>query len=362
MLLLTFAAVLSLSQADQVQPSLQLSGRSFIIRQNARVLRVSSDIVKVPRPERVVYRKNSSFAVWDSRGLTIRKAGKVRTTRLPDIALTPKLFTREEIVQTKKLIASGERTKEVSALSGSKRVGDDVFFLARWDTRGGKAWLEALVRVSLTSPGLESQLLGRFEGVSAANGKIADELFLAPSQLIVLAQKADRSWGIGSFDVSAHSFAFKPVSRNLLGDWRLNTSAILAEETTDYGSKTLARVDLSTGTRRVVAEFQGAASVLQPEKPLIVRFSISQGDFLRNLDTSSELRLPKSSLAKVVNNQLLIWPASEREKAALFEPVRWFRVASASPVDANGSEPASRSSRSRTRRRQSAPPESRRGQ
>ena len=108
------------------EPSLIHRGGFFIIRENGVREDVPLKKEAIPRPPSVIYRKDANYAVWDSRGLTIRKDGRVRNTRLPDIALTPKLFSRDEILQTKDLLQNKKRQKGADALSGSMRVGNGV--------------------------------------------------------------------------------------------------------------------------------------------------------------------------------------------------------------------------------------------
>jgi hypothetical protein len=337
-------------------PSLELRGRDFIIRENGKTSRISAEMSKVRHPDRAIYRKDASFAVWDSRGLTIRKDGKTRTTRLPDIALTPKLFSRDEILHTKDLIASGERSKNASALSGSRRMGDSVYFLVRWDDSAGKPWMEALVQVDLVSPGLDSKLLGRFDGLTLAKEQVDDRLFVLENNPASVTSRPDGTWGVSSVDTGNDSFSYKPAGQGLAVFWHLSPKTILAEEHTSYGSKTLARVDLATGTRRVVQEFRGQASVVSPEKPLVMRFSTPEGEFLRNIDAGSELKIKTTTGAKAAGGFIVIWPGNEPSKALMYEPERFNRVAGQSTGDRNTDEPASPPSRSHNRRGRHAQP------
>lgn len=315
--------------AQSQAPSVELHGKNFIIRQNSGSVQISSEPGTPKKLDKIVYRKDANFAVWDSRGLTIRKGSHVRTTRLPDIALTRKLFTRDEILHTKELIATGTRSKQAFGLSGSRRIGHIVYFLPRWQDKDGGAWLEALVSVDLTDSALEPKLLGKFEGLSIATHKLDDRLFVDNGLLAVVVRKPDNAWGIATFDSASANYDFKALGQDLAFYWPAGEGEIIAEERTDYGSKTLARIDLKSGSRHIVHEFRGTVLQVSPLDPIIMRFSTHEGEYLLNLDTGSELRIPKNAEAKAARGLVLVWMPDSPDQVKLFEPTRWIVVGKA---------------------------------
>lgn len=330
---------LALLTRQEQTATLELQGREFVIRQDGRVIHISTDpkLATASPSEgeatlsagRVVYRKDENFAVWDSRGLTIRKVGKVRSSKLIEISESPKVFARDEILRTKELIKRGQRRRGADGLSGSRRVGDTVYFLARWDESDGVAWLEALVSVDLSSSDLHWTLVGLFNGLSLASGPADQRLYLSPGKLSIFARKTDGSWGQASYDLAGKSFAFTPLGKDLLDYWRVDPKTLLAEEKSGYGSKNLVRISLDDGARRVIEEFRGDALLMQMGPPILMRFSTPEKEFLRNMDTGAELSIQKDSLAEAVGGNVLVWPLDHPERAELFSPDRWMRLAAA---------------------------------
>src|SRR5579862_5160176 len=178
--------------------TLALFEGSFVVRQGSEVTRVP---IKPPESKPllvVLYRRDKNFAVWDDRGLTLR-AGKVaHSYRLAEISVTPKLFSKQEIQKTIDLIHKGMRHKEADSLSGSRRLGKNVYFLARWTDHDKKPWLEALVQVDLSQRHPAPVLLGRFEGFTTADARISDKMFVANGHLCA-ATRRDHDWGIASY-------------------------------------------------------------------------------------------------------------------------------------------------------------------
>jgi len=299
--------------------------------------------IKNSPPTKVEYRKDDNYAVWDSRGLSIRKGAKSRSTKLPDIPLTPKLFSREEIIRNRELIASGLRSKLASGVSGSRRIGDVVYFLPRWDQRDGAAWLEALIKVDLTGDSVESNLLGKFEGVSLSNTLVGDRLFLRNNLLCAITRKPDGVWGLASFDPSSLQFQFKPMGRDLVEYCVSDNSCVIAEQATTYGSKLLLRVNFDTGLASPLHEFRGNASVLTASGPCVARISTVEGEYLLNLESGSALAIPRDAAARAVQQRVLVWLPNAPEQAKLYEPMRWNAIAQIATAQPPPAHPPSHS-------------------
>jgi hypothetical protein len=333
---------------------LRYSNGTFIIRDSGKSLQVPA-ISGRAQPSRVEYRKDENYAVWDSRGLTIRKGARTKTSRLADIALTPKLFSRDEIIGNRDLIAQGVRSKNADAISGSKRIGDKVYFLARWDDKYGEAWLEALVQVDFADNGLQAKLLGKFDGLTTSNHKADELLFSDPGNLRVMIRKVDKSWGIGAYELSSGKFSFKECGQNLLFTWRLEPQLALVEERTAYDSKILSRLDVDNGASRPLREFQGSASLISSEAPVILQLETPTGNLVQNLDTAAELPVSRSENVTPAGKSVIVWSKADPSKAALYDPIRWNRLATAVAA-ASSPTPADQASRSHTRPRQRAQP------
>lgn len=277
--------------------------------------------------DRVTYRKDDAFAVWDSRGLSIRHGSFVMTTRLPEVAVTPKLFTRDEILQTQAAITSHERRREASALSGSRRIADEAYFLLRWDDKGGKPWLEALVRVNFSQAKPKPELVGRFEGTSMARGTLDDKLVLIGTSPGAFTRRDDGSWGLATFDRLSKEFAFKPLGESLLDVVTLSPKLALAMERTDYGKVRVARMDLVSGARRDLAELTGVPEFLDTGQPPLVWVPTNLGPALRNLETGVQMNLPEKPVVRRTPAGIIVWPTGKPELGALYSPERFLRLA-----------------------------------
>lgn len=341
----------------QESPTLRYANGTFIIRDSGKTLRVPA-ISGRSLPNRVEYRKDEDYAVWDSRGLTIRKGARTKTSRLPDISLTPKLFSRDEIIANRELIAKGIRSKNADAVSGSKRIADKVYFLVRWDDKYGVPWLEALVEVDFANSDLQAKLLGKFDGLTTSNHKVDDLLFSDPGYLRIVGRRVDKAWGVSSYEVSAAKFSFKECGQDLLFIWRLGSQLALVEERTSYDSKVLARLDVDNGASRPLREFQGSATLVSPENPVILRLETPRADLVQNLDTSAELDIYQQETMVQAGGMVIVWPRSDPTKAVLYDPKRWTRLATAAVVESSP-EPAAPALHSHSRPKRHGQPEDR---
>jgi hypothetical protein len=284
--------------------------------------------------DRVTYRKDDAFAVWDSRGLSIRHGSFVMSSRLVEVAVTPKLFSREEILETQAAIATKDRKKEASALSGSRRIADEAYFLLRWDDKAGKPWLEALVRVNLSQAKPKPELVGKFEGRSMAKGAIDDKLVLIGTSPAAFTKNADGSWGLATFDRLKKEFAFKTLGQSLLDAVTLSPRLALAMEKTDYGKVRVTRMDLVTGARRDLAELSGEPAFLDAGLPPLVRVPTNLGPALRNLETGVQMNLPAKPVVRRTPAGIIVWPEGKPELGALYSPERFLRLATVGKVAA----------------------------
>lgn len=330
--------------------SVELQGRDFIIRDAGGEQRISSQN-STSRPPRIVYRKDANYAVWDSRGLSVRKGERVASTHLVDVVLSPKLFSGDEISQTEGLLEAGSRTKQASALSGSIRIENKVYFLPRWEQSDHSTWLEALEEVDLSGDSLSPKLEGKFSGITMAKKRIDNQLFVEGGRIAAITTRSSGEWGLAAYDPNTGAFDFKPLGVNLVGAWKTG-KVILAVERTDYGTKTISRVDPSSGNRQIVGEFSGEATLVC-DAPFILRISSRSGEILRNVDTAAELRIQRTTGVACGGKYVVIWPRKSLNGAIVYEPTDWTRVASlkaassrriglAAPPSRSGSRPVRR--------------------
>jgi len=314
-----------IAKGAQETPILAFRDGAFMIKTGTTVTKVP---LHAPAPakteDQVIFRKNSNFAVWDGRGLSIRHKNRTKSSRLPDIALTPKLFTKEQIIETRELIAEGVRQKEASALSGARRVGSEAFFLVRWSETSGKTWLEALVKVDLDSENPTPQLVGKFDGFSLASKPIDDCLFTIGDSLCVLT-RADGSWNLAKYNLTEKAFSayvqgldlvsYSPISRQL---------GIFVEKASD-GAYVVGRVDLVTGSRRNLLETRLKPTILDGDRPSI---AILENKLIHNLESGVQTPIPSDAKAiRTKKGVIVYWPSGQPKKAILLDPERWTQLA-----------------------------------
>ena len=323
------ALLISLAMQAQTldKPSVQYYQHEFQIRSHGKVERVPLATPVVPDPPFVAFRKNDAFAVWDDRGLTVRKGPKAFSTRLPDIAVSPHAFSRDEILKTIRKIRSGEVVKNAAALSGAKRIGKDVYFLLRWEDRSNKPWAEALVQVDLEDPNPQPKLLGRFGGLSTATKPIDDKLQVLHGRLTIVA-KSEKSWGLSTYDPETQRFTTQSMGGTLLSFAPLNTTQGQFVEISSYGTQIAGRVDLETGTRKIFYEGRERvrfADLLTP--PIILATSDGKTKLINGV-TGAVRVVPFEAQAKRTENSVLLYtPADDPKTVWQLTPETWASVA-----------------------------------
>lgn len=319
-----FAAAL-MAKGAQDAPILSFNDGAFSIKTGTSV---TTAALNAPSPEKktdqVVFRKNDNYAVWDGRGLSVRHQNRTKSSRLVDIALTPKLFQKDQIIETRELILEGVRQKEASALSGARRIGSEVFFLVRWSETSGKTWLEALVKVDLDSDNPIPLLLGKFDGISLAKKPIDDCLFTLGDCVCALT-RADGSWNLAKYNVVEKSFSayvqgldlvsFTPITRQV---------GVFVEKASD-GAYVAGRVDLGSGSRRNLLESRRKPTILDGNRPSI---AFLDGTLIHNLESGVQTPVPAGSKAlRTAKGIIVYWPANQPKKAILLDPERWTQLA-----------------------------------
>lgn len=323
------ALLLSLAPSLQTvdAPTLEYYQDHFVVRQGLQAWRVPAHPPE-PRPVLAVsFRRNENYAVWDERGLTIRRGNRTKSTFLPDIPTSPRAFPREEILKTIELLQDGKRQRNASALSGAMRIGNDVFFLLRWQSLEGKTWAEALVRVDLSADDLTPKFVGRFEGLSVAFRPIDDRLFRLNGQPAVVTKGID-TWGVSTFDLKTQKFGFRPLGGRLASLMQLGRERALFVETSTYGTTVGGEIDLDSGLRQERFETRGNARFVDPEQPWLMVTSRATGAKVRNGETGAETNIPVGAGVRRAGPYVVVFsPYTRPTTATLYLPERWTRLA-----------------------------------
>lgn len=317
-----FGVALALTWQSKV--SLQYFQDDFIIRSGAKKVVARVKDAPLAAPNAVVFRKDRTFAVWDERGLTVRIGKRFKSYRLQEIATSPKVFDRDQIRENLALFASGKRSKAASALSGARRIGENAYFLVRWEDSPGKPWLEALVRVDLTEKAPAWHYVGKFEGYSTAKAPIEDKLWLHAGSLTVVARRGE-DWGESFYSSDLKAFGFRKLGVRLIDlapNPRRSTHPEMGAsfvEKTAYGTYLAGTVDLETAKRTEILESWAPVQLIDQASPMLAL--IGEGDHLalRNGDSGVEMALPSGAQIRRTTEGLLVWtPSASPTKAWLY--------------------------------------------
>lgn len=326
-------------------PSLKLEGQFFQIETAGDIESVPVQVEQPPIPSKVAFRKDDAYAVWDSRGLTLRRGKRSHSTRMEDVSLSPKLFSKSEIEETKKLIKSGVRKKGAEALSGSIRIGAECFFLLQWKAKKGEPWLEALVRTNLEDESIKPEFLGAFQGRSLNRGKVGQELFTTFGLVASIVRTTKGEWGLASYQPANGEFAFKPYGSSLKSFDRVSPRIVVFREQTNWGTVLVGRVDLGAERRKVLMEGRVSPTILTGDGPTIAYWKDGKELVARNLDTGSERRFPADiELRRTEFGVLAFRSITAPKEATLYNPERWTAVVRWGLPQADGSGTADRAS------------------
>ena len=312
-------------------PTLEFYQDYFVVRKGVEAWRAPAH-PQSPKPVlAVAFRRNQHYAVWDERGLTIRHCDRVRSTSLPDVPTAPRLFPREEILKTIDLLHQVKRKRNAAGLSGAMRIGNEVFFLIRWEEASGKPWMEALVIVDLSGESLHPKVAGKFDGLSVAYRPIDDRLFRLDGIPAVVTTSTN-TWGISTYDPKVQKFGFRPLGAQLSSMIPLGRDRALFIENSAYGTTVGGEVDLEVGLRKERFESRGKARFVDAERPWLMVTSRDASARLRNGDTGTETPIPAGSGVQRAGPYVVVYtPYAKPTSATLYEPERWTKLATWKP-------------------------------
>lgn len=309
---------LSVPQAA-VTPTLDFYQDSFIVRMGAKKAEVPLQLPRERSALSVSFRKNNNYAVWDERGLTIRIGKRAKSLKLDEFAVSPKIFSRDEILQT----IAAKRQRHATALSGARRIGPVAYFLTRWEDASGKIWLETLLSVDLEKPTFHPTLLARLPGQSLATKPIDDQLILLGNRISSVVRRGE-TWGLATFDSQKLEFEYSEIGRGLESYQAVSNRIGGYVEKSSYGSRFAGKVDLAVLTRKNLAESRGALRFADNKEPLIAVINHAGTVTVRNLDTGAETNLQASSALRRTPFGVVVWsPYKSPKRAWLYDPSRW---------------------------------------
>jgi len=322
-----FGIWLCLSAPQQAEtPTLDFYQDSFIVRLGAKKAEVPLQLPREKPPLSVSFRKNNNFAVWDDRGLTIRIGKQAKSLRLEEFVVSPKIFTRDEIITTVADLKAGKRKRPVAALSGARRIGSVAYFLTRWEDSAGKTWLETLVSVDLAKPTFHPNLLARLPGHSLASKPIDDDLILLGNRMSSVVKRGE-TWGLATYDSKTQQFEYSEIGKELESYMPVSERIGAYVEKSSYGSRFGGRVDLAVLTRKNLVECKGALRFADGKEPLLAISNRADTVTLRNTDTGAEVTLQSSAAMRRTPFGIVVWsPYKSPKRAWLYDPSRWTAI------------------------------------
>lgn len=324
MLTLGIALGMTLQKADI---GLAFRDGAFVMNDGQGERKIVIDPPRAPAPDVYSTKVKNTWMVWDSRGLTVRTGDKVASTRFPYIPTSPKVLSREQILESIEKIDQGKRQREASGMAGHALVGDSMFFLVRWEEADGRPWLEVLVKVDATAEEPKPEFVGKMPSSSFAQGMVDNQLFYRGTRIASVGRLGD-DWGMSAYNLEDGSVSFTKFGQGLLrASVQPGHQTVLFVERTGYGTQIAGSVDLTTMARTDYAESRDSLSFFSA-KPLLIRSDDAKGVTLRYVETGAEVRVPIGTEARMTGVGVLAWaPAAAPRKAFLYDPARWITVA-----------------------------------
>lgn len=257
---------------------------------------------------------------FDQNGLGIRQNNRASHSTLPNIAVSTKIMTQAEADEVNRAVAEETRTLDVAALSGWELVGTDLYLLCRWEDNGGNPWLEALVKVDAAANPPVSTLIGKFKGLSTAQGRVNDRLVLREGRLYVPTLDQD-AFSLAHYNLQSGEFGHTVLTEGgrLPGDAKLleNSRYGVTFTKTTTGTILVGRFSVDQPGHLVNTEIRG--SVLDAFQPAMLVHLRQNRKVVHNLLTGAELEIPRNSGLEPTPEGVLLWaPAQNPAQAALY--------------------------------------------
>ncbi|MBX3120439.1 MAG: hypothetical protein KF784_15375 [Fimbriimonadaceae bacterium] len=309
------------STAQPIQ--LQYANGVFRIVSGSETTRISAqtstETETARQPEKLLFRRDDAFVVWDARGLSVRKGDEVITTGLEYLTLSPKLFSEEEITLNFGLYFLGRRDLRAAEVVGSKRVGNSVYLLVEWTDFVGDPWLHVVVEADLTTPKPDVNVIGKIPGIALDVTDDWDRLLLTPRGLVSFVSGSG-SWGRSVLDLKAKTLTFEKLGEQVVEVRKRSDNLAHYKSRTTYGSLVMGQVSLASGNALPLIETKGNVRLLDSETPWIFVEADQRGRDLHNADTGAERMIPADAGIMRTPKGLLVWsPQKNPTLAELLE-------------------------------------------
>ncbi len=285
-----------------------------------------SSVEILPRPEpinretgRMWLPIGGKVVTFDEQGVGFRWDGKSVHSRYASAATSDKLFSPDEIQETKDAVARGERKLEVSALSGFSTVEDKAYLLLRWDRADGTPWLEILMEIDPGATPPTARMVGRFQVFSQASGKVDNRLTYRNGKFWTTGTLEDRLC-VSSIDLSSGESFVTPIGK-AAGDSKFiaESGAIVAIQKTPAETLVVSFCEPDSRSIQQVAEFRG--SVKGMHAPSVLEYLTNGSRLLHNLSTGALMEIePDMGVAGSLDGVLIWSPAKAPTSASWLTP------------------------------------------
>lgn len=243
-----------------------------------------------------------------------RRDNKANYSGYSMISTSPKLFSQAELEAIQRDVAAKRKSLDVTAISGWEKIGNHVYLVMRWEDTASKPWLEALVELDFNGNAPVANLLGRFNGMTTAKGKVNDKLMAENGKLYVVTQGAS-SAQLETYDIASGKFSSKALGSGFT-DSKLIEGSLngMGFELTPAKTMVISLIDREAASSRQVAEIRGAIHGVYA--PAILHFGTPNRKVLLNLTSGAEIVIPKDCGIETANAGILLWTPKMNPKAA----------------------------------------------
>lgn len=321
-----FLASLVVSFSPIQGTKLSFESGEFVVTEGKSKTRIA--ISTIPKrnatpTNRIQFRRDQNFAVWDERGFSIRAGDKLLQTRFAGLLTNSTVQTKNQLAENQALRLGKNLALEAGMCVASRRIGDNAYFVIRFMAEHPADNRDFLVSVNLAAQKPAWTALARLE----------NPYFDPEAQYTTLAIVDDALvWtesGMGTWSICSWKFGAKSVKRTrrpgqLVQTRRVSTTLYAFIESSGNDLRTIGRFDMKSQGSRSLAEVRGSVSLLDTVDPWICLSSDNGRFTIHNLQTGSRMsRESPDGIARVGKN-LLLWTGGKTPTSALLlDPSRW---------------------------------------
>lgn len=261
---------------------------------------------------------------FNEKHVGFRRDNKSNYSGYSMIASSPKLFSQAQLDEINRDVAAKKKSLDVTAISGWEKIGNRVYLIMRWEDSTSKPWLEALVEIDFTGNAPVANLLGTFNGMTTARGRVNDKLIGENGKLYAVTE-SDAGSQLDWYDIASKQFSSSELGTRFT-DSKLIEGSLSGMGFAVSPAKTMlvSLIDREKATSRQVAEVRGAIHGVYA--PAILHYGTANRKVLLNLTSGAEIVIPKDCGIEAVNAGILLWTPKTNPRAAALYSAGSFRT------------------------------------